>query len=244
MVAGYVDGDYRWTAKDWTGFPDAVKVGIATSADTDDGEVLDVERYDATVDEAPRWVLMRRAAGVDPSVYCNMATWDPARQAFADAAVPEPHWWVAAWPGAGELIPAGAVAHQYLHPGPYDLSSVVDYWPGVDPPPRGAPLLTGPGADEFDEEAQMLVFVSTGQQHTVTVDQAGELVHRFYTIPAPGRPGGWAREVRATGCTPGAPVGFDPDFGGQLHLYADRPDGRQQHCYYTPAAGWLSELLD
>ncbi len=57
------------------------------------------------------------------------------RGAFGDAHVLEPHYWVAAHPGAGATIPPGAIAHQYADTGPVDLSVVADYWPGVDPPP-------------------------------------------------------------------------------------------------------------
>jgi hypothetical protein len=244
LVAGYVDGAYRWASSDWDLFPDAVWVGIAVAAGTNLGEVLDVERGDATPDQAPGWVKRRRDNGIDPTVYCSEALWADCRAAFAGAGVAEPHWWIASWPGGGPTVPAGAVAHQYLHPGPVDVSVVADYWPGIDPAPASLPPPIGPGAVTFDEEPEMLVFVSFQQQHTVTVDPGGELVHRFYTVPGPGRPGGWVREVRAAGCIPGAPVGFDPDFAGQLHLYADLVDSGQVHCFYTPTAGWVTERLD
>lgn len=132
MVAGYVDGAYAWSAADWARFPAAVHVPIAVFPSTNDGVVLDVEQGDATPQQAPGWVQMRRAAGVDPTVYCSESAWPAVQAAFKAAGVAQPHYWVAAYPGEGAVVPAGAVAHQYQDAGPYDLSVVVDYWPGVD----------------------------------------------------------------------------------------------------------------
>src|ERR1700674_4013807 len=87
LVAGYVDGNYRWAATDWALFPDAVKVTIAVFASTDGGKVLDVERGDAEPWQAPGWVVRRRAAGCDPTVYCAASTWDLLRRAFTVAGI-------------------------------------------------------------------------------------------------------------------------------------------------------------
>ena len=132
MVAGYIDGRYAWSLADWARFPNSVKVRIAVFSSTNGGHVLDVEPGCSTPASAPGWVLRRRAAGVDPTVYCNTATWPTVRAAFAAQGVPEPHWWIAAYPGIGPVLYPGSVAHQYADPGPYDLSVVADFWPGVD----------------------------------------------------------------------------------------------------------------
>ena len=137
MVAGYINGTYKWSDADWARFPTQIKVRIATNAQTDDGEVLDVETGDALPHEAPGWVLMRRAAGVDPTVYCNLSNVDALRAEFRQRAIPEPHYWLAHYDNVAE-IPDGFVAKQYadqaLIPGQphYDLSVVADIWPGVD----------------------------------------------------------------------------------------------------------------
>lgn len=133
MVAGYVDGRFAWKPSDWARFPNAVHVTIAVFPSTNNGVVLDVEQGDATPQQAPGWVRMRRAAGVDPTVYCSESAWPSVRAAFNAAGVPQPHYWVAAYPGEGAVVPAGAVAHQYQDTGLVDLSVVADYWPGVDP---------------------------------------------------------------------------------------------------------------
>ncbi len=133
MVAGYLDGLYRWSASDWARFPNAVKVGIAVFATTNNGMVLDVEKGNATPQEAPGWVAKRRAAGCDPSVYCSLDTQPALKAAFAAAGVAEPHWWIAWYSAPDHSAPlAGTEALQYAADGSYDLSVVADFWPGVD----------------------------------------------------------------------------------------------------------------
>lgn len=135
LVAGYVDGKFKWTTADWARFPKAVKVRIAVFAPTNDGHVLDVERGNAAPAEATGWVLRRRRAGVDPTVYCSLSVWPTVRKAFVNAKVAEPHYWIAAYPGNGPRLYKGSVAHQYASNSKVDTSVVADYWPGVDPKP-------------------------------------------------------------------------------------------------------------
>lgn len=141
MVAGYVDGLYANIHLMRSHFPKAIVVGIAVFAHTDDGQVLDVERGDASPSEAPGWVQMRRRAGCDPTVYCSLSLWPQVRDAFYAAHIAEPHYWVADWDG-NTTIPTGAVAKQYRNTPHYDISVVADHWPGVDsnqPQPRPTP---------------------------------------------------------------------------------------------------------
>ena len=133
MVAGYADTIQipQWTDADWNLFPYATKVRIVKKASTNDGHVLDVEPGDATPAQAPGWATMRRNAGADPTVYCNESTWPTVRAAFTLAGVAQPHYWIAHYDG-DPAIPAGAIAKQYQNTAGYDLSSVSDFWPGVD----------------------------------------------------------------------------------------------------------------
>ncbi len=153
LVAGYVDGRFAWSAADWSRFPDRVKVRIAVLPTTNDGQMLDVEAGNARPDQAPAWVKMRRAAGVDPSVYTDHSLWPDVRAAFKRAGIAEPYYCIAQWDGVAELID-GAVAKQYANPtitgGHYDASAVADYWPGVDPPRPIAPRFVGQSATEID----------------------------------------------------------------------------------------------
>lgn len=151
VAAGYVDGLYKWPDAWWTRFSSAtVLVRIAVFADTDDGDFLDVERYDATPQEAPGWVLRRRAAGHQaPAVYMNTDTWPAVRAAFAAAGVPEPLYIVADYDNLA-VVPDGAFGKQYSSLAGYDLSVIGDYWPGVDP----APILLDPRRDDMHVDLQ------------------------------------------------------------------------------------------
>lgn len=135
MVAGYVDGAYRWSDADWARFPGAVKVRIAVFAPTNDGHVGDVETGAMAPHDAPWWAHQRRLAGVDPTVYVNLANAAAVRAAFDAAGEPQPHYWLASYDN-NPTIPPGYIAKQYanepLAGGHYDLSVVADYWPGVD----------------------------------------------------------------------------------------------------------------
>lgn len=136
MVAGYLaPSRFAWSAADWARFPNATKVQIAVRGSTNAGHVLDVETGDATPVQAVSWVVMRRKAGVDPTVYCNHATQPAVIRAFNAAGVTQPHYWIARYDGLATL-PVGVVAKQYTDTPPggghFDLSVVADHWPGVD----------------------------------------------------------------------------------------------------------------
>lgn len=139
MVAGYVDGVCTWAGADWDRFPNAIKVPIS-SIGTNAGTVLDVEPGNLNAKQAVAWVKMRRAAGVDPTIYTAEwapgYTWADCIKEFDAAGEAQPHYWVAPASAFKDIpigtIPVGAVAVQYDYPGPYDLNNVLDYWPGVD----------------------------------------------------------------------------------------------------------------
>lgn len=142
VVLGYVNGTFEWSAAGWARFPHAVKVRCATRATVNDGHVLDVEKGDATAEQAPGWVQMRRRAGLaTPTVYCSASAWPSVRAAFAAAGVAAPLYLIAHYDG-DPTIPAGAIGKQYRDPpgsgGHWDLSVVADHWPGVDPTPAPA----------------------------------------------------------------------------------------------------------
>jgi len=145
LVAGYVDGLYAWSADDWALFADIPHVRIAVFPTTDDGNCANVEAGDMTPENVVGWVELRRAAGVDPSVYCSAASWATVRAQFQAQGVAEPHYWIATWDSV-QAIPPGAVAHQYDNGPNFDTSIVADYWPGVDPmtAPTPAPSPTDP----------------------------------------------------------------------------------------------------
>lgn len=166
-VMGYDDGLYKWSDKDWGLFPSSVHVHIAVFASTNSGTVLDVERYDASPEEAPGWVKMRRAAGVDPTVYMNTSTWPQVRAAFRNQGVPEPHYWVAQYDNV-KIVPDGAIGKQYYNNDAlgFDMSVVADYWPGVDPAPQN-----------YVKEKHMLIVRSINGTDEVWAQTEGKYWH-------------------------------------------------------------------
>jgi len=173
LYAGYIGGSWPDASAIAQRFPTKTVVRIAVQADENDGVVLDVEKGDATPAQAVDWVLHRRAAHVDPTVYCNTSTWPAVVAAFQARKVGLPHWWAAAYVNDPSKrptsLPAGAIALQWYDFGRYDASIVADYWPGVDPAPKPPAPTT-----QLEEEDDM-------QQIEPLKDHPGEYV---YMIPA------------------------------------------------------------
>lgn len=137
MVGYYVDGIYAVSeASVRARCRKAVLVPIS-AVGTNAGIVGDVEPGCMSPEQAVNWVRIRRAAGVDPSIYVNQNQWPRVRQLMQAAGITEPHYWIADWRNYPDTtIPPDAVARQYggsaqtrQH---YDISSVVDNWPGID----------------------------------------------------------------------------------------------------------------
>lgn len=152
LYAGYVDGRYQSYAPAVARFGARKVIPIAVFSTTNAGLVGDCETGDMTPATAVTWVVMRRRAGVDPTVYCSLALWGAVQAAFATAGVPQPHYWIAAYPGIGAALYPGAIAHQYVDTGAYDLSVVVDYWPGFDSAPVPGPAPTPPSPTHYPED--------------------------------------------------------------------------------------------
>lgn len=77
MVWGYADGAFAWPATAWHRFPRASRVNICVTGDPRVGDMLDVERFDATPDHAPAWVKGRHDDGVENvALYASRDTWE------------------------------------------------------------------------------------------------------------------------------------------------------------------------
>jgi hypothetical protein len=135
IYAGYVDGKFANLPEMKAAFPGKLYVGIAVSASTNNGRILDVENGDATPAQVPQWLAMRRAAGVVPCVYTSLAQWTACKVAVSNAGMLPPLWWIADWKGTSPHTIPGAVAVQWESTPGYDQSVVADYWPGLDPAP-------------------------------------------------------------------------------------------------------------
>ncbi|HXA33029.1 MAG TPA: hypothetical protein VNV87_12275 [Acidimicrobiales bacterium] len=178
LYAGYDDGAWPNAAAIAAQFPGKPVVRITVFPSDNEGDCLDVESGDAAPQDAPAWVQRRRAAGADPSVYCSEAIWQNVKDAFTVANEPQPHYWIAGYPGSvGEALYPGSVAHQWIDRGPYDESIVADYWPGIDPPP--VPPTEG--------EEEMAHWQAGGQDHVSGVI-GGTAYHWWQNTPGTAPP--------------------------------------------------------
>lgn len=137
IVAGYIDGSWAWSTADWARFG-GLHVTITWNPANLAAKCLDCEPGNCVPADVPGWVAAKRKGGEPhPWVYCMASQWGACKAACANAGVPEPLWWIAAYPGHGATIPPGAIGHQYADHGPngehYDCSVVADHIPGLDP---------------------------------------------------------------------------------------------------------------
>lgn len=167
-VAGYVNGAYAWTNADWHYWSkvptlriDVLNQGV--------GNVLDVERGDATPADAPLWLNRARARGIAlPLIYCSLAAFPAVIDAFARTGVPEGGYWIADWTGLAHQVTPPASIVQYADPahgsgGHYDVSTVFD--PHVLSTPWWSPPLVPIGP------AWVLQYVPPGVPLPATVAQ-------------------------------------------------------------------------
>jgi hypothetical protein len=154
LYAGYDDGDWPDAAAIAARFPGKTVIRITTNPNNNEGTIGDGPPDNGAWDEWTNWVLNRRAEKVDPTINTNQSSWAAGIAAFKAANVAQPHWWIANYDG-DPTIPAGAVAKQYAS-GTYDTSSVVAYWPGVDP----APVTTPPPATTLEEDDDMKLVIA------------------------------------------------------------------------------------
>jgi hypothetical protein len=149
LYAGYDDGAWPDANAIATRFPGKPVIRITTNPADNEGDMLDVETGDARPTDAPNWAWRRRMAGSVAYVYCDESNWGAVADAFAITHIPPPLYLVAAYPGAGPSIPAGAIGHQWVDRGAYDESTMADYLPGIDsPPPPPAPHPSEPQGED------------------------------------------------------------------------------------------------
>jgi hypothetical protein len=121
VVAGYIDGDYAWSADDWKRFPDADKVLITVTGSLT-ANVADVENGDMDPSQALKWIEDKQREGKRGcTIYCTLASLEAVWGACRGHAY---YIWVADWTDSPHTV-AGTVATQYQNFGDsYDLSMV------------------------------------------------------------------------------------------------------------------------
>lgn len=139
-VAGYVNGEFAWSLADWARFSTPYKKTITVNAKTP-ADILDIERFNATSDQAPGWTSLARRAGiVRPTLYCSrLGTWPDTQKAMGKTPV---DYWIADYTTSAHLVP-GSVATQWTDQGDrYDLSVADQAWlaGGLPQPPPPAVL--------------------------------------------------------------------------------------------------------
>lgn len=165
IVGFYTDGIYAVSLVGVRArFPNALLVGISAIG-TNSGVVGDIEPGCMTIAQGVAWVRMRRAAGVEPTIYCNETNaWLSVQDAFRRAGVAQPHYWCANYDGVA-VLRAGQVARQYANPTltgrHYDLSVVADSWPGVDDGLHSGSVGSPTGDDMDARQNDLLIAVAS-----------------------------------------------------------------------------------
>jgi hypothetical protein len=148
LVAGYIDGAYRWSDHDWAIHKDSIQVRICAVTVDVTAHVADIEAGALKPIDGAQFIKDKTARGEHPSLYFSESRLTEVENQLRASGLDPYHgwsWWRANWnnnPNDG----GPGVAHQYANPAltgaHYDLSSVADYWEGVDPAPAPAPAPT------------------------------------------------------------------------------------------------------
>jgi hypothetical protein len=122
-VAGYIDGEYKWSAEDWKRFPDADKMTITVEGSTL-ANWCDVENGALTPAQALRWLETKAQENLPPiGFYTSLGNLSYLQAVLRG----HDYWlWVADWTGEPHTI-KGAELVQYQNVGNlYDRSWVYD----------------------------------------------------------------------------------------------------------------------
>lgn len=180
-VFAYNDGRYSQVGAVQARFPDARVITISAIGEAS-ADVVDVEEGCVwPPSSAVAYVQRERAAGRNPAVYCGRSNWPAVVQAFYDAGMAQPSYWIAHYTNSPHLCSSScypssvgslvAVATQYGGdlPGHYDVTVTNGTWPdGITAEGAGTPLTTpasiGGALSEEDDmpytEAELRKFIN------------------------------------------------------------------------------------
>lgn len=126
LVASYVDHpevDPPCMTQLAARFPNNVNVSISAHGHL--AQIYDVESGAIDVESVPNLLLLARAQGITPVVYCAPRTRPGVEDACNRVGVLHPMWWCVQRAGA-PFIPDGWDGNQWLGAGPYDQSIISD----------------------------------------------------------------------------------------------------------------------
>lgn len=180
LVAGYTNGDFPSYWDLAALFPTLRRISITVDPDDFQAHMCDVEAGDFTPMQAVQFIADGRARGLTKTVYCSRSNVDPVLADARTIGVALPiQFSIALWdedptiptPPPGALFMSKQYRHD-IHEGDfnYDISSVVDHWPGVDT-----------GLDPFGGGTQLggfLMALTDAQQIDLYTDQQQD----HYTI--------------------------------------------------------------
>jgi len=228
LVAGYGDGpESQWPAEAWGSFPGRALVRITTNGEDQAALVVDCEYGDFSPQSAVDEILRRRARGLDPTEYCGAGSLWACRHAFDVRGIPQPYWWVAD-PDHTLNLEGNIIALQQGYPEGYDVSTVADYWPGVDvvavPTPPPAPPATGPDypEDNLTPHEMTLPVPLDGDGNgyysasQVGVDDVNNIVSVVFIVGPPATEGKYDK----------LPTGWAIDAAEQLVIEGGSPGGQ------------------
>src|ERR1700740_3357635 len=94
LVAGYIDGLYKWTDADWVFHHQSRLVSITAVTADPAAQVADVETGALTPGMAANWAKQRAAAGNVSTVYVQASRFGEVVNAVAAAGDPYPYLWI------------------------------------------------------------------------------------------------------------------------------------------------------
>ena len=135
IYAGYIDGNPNWRSYNYFKklYPQALVVSISVTGALS-ANVYDVESGNLLPQDVVPILKRERAAGNNPTIYCNLSNHDTIISDILAAGLSQPPYWIAHYTEQSHFEP-GSVATQWGSESGYDVSTVADFWPGVDAQP-------------------------------------------------------------------------------------------------------------
>lgn len=138
IVAGYIDGRYKWPAAAWARFPSAIKLKITVFGDKS-ADIGDCENGDMTVNQEAQWAHAVAFQNRIPVAYSDKSD-APLIKALCTS-IPLAQW-IADPTGVSHIVP-GSVATQWGWFPTFDQSTTIAGWPYSIVVPAPKPIYGG-----------------------------------------------------------------------------------------------------